>query len=135
MLEYVFFDDGKLQRFTAFLAERQVPCEEQADRVAGRIVSIPEDLPDEVLDAVGERYDALLAEQSMTAGDNDEWVRTRVMGIQVSLPDGSLRTLRLDAATGNLLLERFTPEEAQQLVESIVRALDTADNGPLCCGK
>ncbi|MGE5318677.1 MAG: hypothetical protein ACM3KD_00720 [Hyphomicrobiaceae bacterium] len=132
MLDYVFFDDAQLRRFVVFLEDRQVPWDERTDQMAGRIVSIPEELADDVLDAVGERYDALLAEQSAAAEGNEDWVKKRVIGIQVSLSDGSLRTLQLDAATGNLLLERFTPEEAQQLVESIARSLENTAAGPLC---
>lgn len=132
MLDYVFFDEGGLGRFVAFLDERRIPSEQRDDHLAGRIVSVPEDLPDEVLDAVGNRYDDLMAEQSAAAEQDESLVKTRVVGIQVSLSDGSLRTVELDAATGNLLLARFAPAEAQQLVEAIARSLDNPDVGPLC---
>jgi hypothetical protein len=42
------------------------------------------------------------------------------------------RTVRLDAATGNLPLERFSPEEAQRLVEAIARSVENPQDGPLC---
>ena len=63
---------------------------------------------------------------------DESLVKTRVVGIQVSLSDGNLRTVELDAATGNLLLARFTPGEAQQLVEAIARSLEVPGDGPLC---
>lgn len=50
----------------------------------------------------------------------------------MTLADGSVHTLRLDDATGNLLLSRFAPEEAQRLVEAIARALADPRDGPLC---
>lgn len=132
MLDYVLFDDGGLGRFVAFLEQQRIPSVQRDDSLGGRIVSVPEDLPDEVLDAVGEFYDEIIVEQSITAEHDGDLVKTRVLGIQVSLSDGSLRTVELDAATGNLLLARFTAEEAQQLVEAIARSIENPEQGPLC---
>ena len=132
MLDYVFFDDGGLGRFVAFLEEHRIASEQRDDSLGGRIVSVAEDLPDEILDAVGDRYDVLMAEQSAMAELDESLVKTRVVGIQVSLADGSLRTVELDAAIGNLLLARFTPGEAQRLVEAIARSLEIPGDGPLC---
>ncbi|MCK7502158.1 MAG: hypothetical protein MZW92_78770 [Comamonadaceae bacterium] len=97
MLDYVFFDDGGLGRFVAFLEEHRIASEQRDDSLGGRIVSVAEDLPDEILDAVEDRYDALMAEQSAMAELDESLVKTRVVGIQVSLADGSLRTVELDA--------------------------------------
>ena len=132
MLEFVFFDDGARLRFVDFLAARGLPCEQRPDTMAGCVVAVPEDLPDALFADIGERYDALMAEQSALAEHDETLVAKRVVGIQVTLADGTARTVRLDGATGNLLLARFTPEEAQRLVEAIARSVENPVDGPLC---
>ncbi len=132
MLEYVFFDAGLLQRFVDRAAGHGVTCSVKADPVEGSVASIPEDLPDDVLDDMDDCYESLQAEQAGLAADREGWVTKRLAGIQVTLADGTLRTVRLDADTANLLLGAFTPAEAQQLVQAIVRSLEDPATGPLC---
>jgi hypothetical protein len=73
-----------------------------------------------------------MAEQSALAEYDETLVAKRVVGVLVTLADGKTRTVRLDAATGNLLLARFSPEEAQRLVEAIARSVENPQDGPLC---
>lgn len=132
MLEYVFFDDAQQGRFTALLSDLQIPWRERADNLAGRIVSVPEDLPDAVLDELHALYDEAMALQGARAEQDETLVVRRVVGIRIALADGSERTVRLDGATGNLLLQHFTPQEAQQLVQAIARSLEQPIDAPPC---
>jgi hypothetical protein len=48
------------------------------------------------------------------------------------MSDGSERMLKLDPETVNRLLECFTVEEMQELVNAIAVSLEKSGNGPLC---
>lgn len=62
MLEYVFFDAGIRARFVEFLRGHSVVASlYDAD---GYIAGIPEDLDDELSDAIDECYDRLLQDNS-----------------------------------------------------------------------
>jgi len=132
MLEYVFFGEASLRGFTALLDRRGVPWSARDDSMAGRIVAFPDDLPDALLDEIEACHDELMARQSAEAEQDPALVQHRVVGIDITLADGRACTVRLDGATGNLLLQHFAPEQAQQLVQAIARSLDAPLDGPLC---
>lgn len=132
MLEYVLFDDASVRRLTDLLAQYGVPWTERPDTMAGCVIAFADDVPEEVLDAVEACYDELMAGEAAAAEQDGALVEKRVVGIQVTLADGSLRSVRLDGATGNLLLQHFSPEQAQALVQAIARSVLNPVDGPLC---
>jgi hypothetical protein len=131
-LEFVFFDESSLGHFVGLLEQRGVPWKRHSDSMDGSVVSFPDALPDALLDEVVSRYDALMAQASAAAEFDPNLVENRVLGVDVTLADGRPRTVRLDGATGNLLLRHFTPQEAQRLVQAIARSLEAPVDGPLC---
>jgi hypothetical protein len=132
LLEYAFFDASLAQRFAEAAASHGTDCSIADDAVAGWVAAIPDDLPEPVQDALDECYDLLQQEQATRANEEEGWVTKRLAGIQVLVADGSLCTVRLDADIANRLLAAFTPEEAQALVQAIVRNLENPASGPLC---
>jgi len=132
LLDYAFFDAALARRFADAAAVQGVECRLKDDVVAGWIASLPDDLPEAIQDALDDFYEVLVQEQAAMAESVDGWVTKRLAGVQVQLADGRLHTVRLDPETANRLLAAFTPEEAQALVQSIVRSLEDPFEGPLC---
>lgn len=126
--EYAFFAEEARDSFIAHLKELGIASTEAADPAGGWTVAIAAELDDDTLDAIEDTYDELLAEQAAAEG----MVGRRLAGIQVTLGNGTVRTLKLDADTANLLLSRFTPEEAQAVAQAIITSLETSTDGPLC---
>lgn len=130
--EYIFFDDALRDRFVRYLTDQGIACEARADEIAGSVVEFPDDLPDEVLDAIEAEYEALLDDQMALAGTKDGWITHQVVGITVTLADGQARQVRLPPDIARQLLERFTAEEVHDLVTAIARSLENPIDGPLC---
>lgn len=130
--EYVFFDDVVRDRFVRYLTDRGIACAARDDEIAGSVVEFPDDLPDEVLDAIEAEYEALMDEQMALASSKEGWVTHQAVGITVTLSDGQPRQVRLPPDIARQLLERFTAEEVHELVTAIARSLENPIDGPLC---
>lgn len=132
MLEFMFFDEGLMQRFIAFARARGIICTSAVDRVAGWVVGLGEEMDDDTLADIEACYDGLMDEQEALAEQQEGWVEKHLAGVQVTLPDGTSRTVRLDAAMARRLLEHFAPREMQALVEAIAHSLAADGDGPIC---
>ena len=126
--EYAFFAEEARNSFIAHLKELAIASTVAIDPAGGWTVAIAADIDDDTLDAIEDTYDELLAEQAAAEG----MVGRRLAGIQVTQGNGTVRTLKLDADTANLLLSRFTPAEAQAVAQAIITSLETSTDGPLC---
>jgi hypothetical protein len=132
VLDYAFFDSSLAREFADVAASHGADCRIADDPVGGWVATIPDNLAESVLDALDDCYERLQQEQAVRATAEEGWVTKRIAGVQVVVADGSLRTVRLDADIANRLLAAFTPEEAQALVQAIVRNLENPSEGPLC---
>ncbi len=130
--EYIFFDEALRDRFVRFLTERGIACASRSDEIAGSVVEFPDDLPDEVLDAIEAEYETLLDEQMTQAPARDGWVTHAAVGISVTLADGRAHQVRLPPDIARRLLERFSVDEVHELVTAIARSLENPVDGPLC---
>ena len=131
MLDYVFFDDGLRLRFEAFLAASGIPCE-MADDVFGSIVSIPEDIDDELADAVDAFYEELLASNAEMLEGTEEALEKNVAGIRIELADGRACMVRVDPRLMNQALSCLSLAELEELVKAVARAVENPDDRPLC---
>ena len=130
--EYIFFDDGVRDRFVRFLADKGIASTARSDEIAGSVVEFPDDLPDEVLDAIEAEYEALLDEQMTLAPAKEGWVTHAAVGITVTLADGRTHQVRLPPDVARRLLERFSVDEVHELVSAIAHSLENPIDGPLC---
>lgn len=132
MNEYIFFDTALCRRFVEFVAERGLAGEVRPDRIEGMVVALPDDLADEIEQAIEDQYEVLMAEQvSLTEAASDSGTRT-LMRVAATLADGSLRIVQLPAGYARRLFEQFTTEEMQELVSAIVQSAMNPVEGPLC---
>lgn len=140
-MDYVFFDAALRDEFIAHAAGLGIACECRADDGMGMdeavvtlLVSLPDDLPDEVLEALETRYDELLDETADRVAVASGWVGKRLAGVTATLAGGSTRTLHLDPDLANKLLATFSTEEIHRLVSEIAASLAAPEEPRLCRG-
>lgn len=132
MNEYMLFDASLRDRFVKFAAGLGLASETRSDRIEGFVVALPDDLADDIEEAIEDEYAALMAEQvSLMEAAGDSEARTLVR-IAATLADGSPRLVQLPAAHGRRLFEHFTIEEIQELVSAIVQSALDPVAGPMC---
>jgi hypothetical protein len=131
MLEYIFFNDGLREQFEEFVASLDLQCETRMDQL-GTVVMLPENLPADTEDQLEDKYAELMEAQAALSDEESDVTQHQAVSIQVTMSDGSERMLKLDPETVNRLLECFTVEEMQELVNAIAVSLEKSGNGPLC---
>jgi hypothetical protein len=129
MFEYIFFDAALRDKFVDFAQQRSVSCTVTDDHL-GLVVSIPEDIPEDVAEQMEDYYDALEGEQanlSETEGD-----LKRLAGFRFNLPDGQSRMLPLPITVANRLLASFSLEELQELFSTVAECTLNPKDEHLC---
>lgn len=131
MSEYIFFEDDLRDHFLAFVAEHHVQASTHPDKIAGHVVTLPEDLPDDLEDAFEAEYGRLMDEQQklIEAGDGED--RT-LMGVDITLPDGRACVVRLPPEFARRLCNHFSGDEIQALVAAIAQDVIEPVTGPIC---
>ena len=130
MFEYMFFDEGLRQKFVAFARERDVDVQSTDDET-GCIAEVPEDLDDEVADAIDEYYEQLLQETADIMEDGDGLEKSAA-AVQVSLSDGTKSNIMFDPDLMARLLNCITTEELRDLVQDIAHGVENPDDRPIC---
>jgi hypothetical protein len=130
--EYIFFDEALRDRFAQFLKERSHPFDTRADNMEGFVVALRDEPADAALEEIEAHYQALMDEQMLLAESQAGWVTHQTAGITITRADGRTQVVRLSAELARPLLEHFTPEQAQALVQAIALSLDQPVSGPLC---
>jgi hypothetical protein len=130
--EYIFFDEALRDRFVQFLAASSLAWETRADTMECFVVALLQEPDDALLNQIEAHYQALMDEQMLLAESRGDWVTHQVAGVTVTRADGSTCVVRLSAEVARPLLENFTPEQVQALVQAIAHSLDNPVDGPLC---
>jgi len=130
--EYIFFDEALRDRFVQFVTERSIAWRARADAMEGLLVELPDELDDDVSDAIEAQYQALMDEQVVLAESRADWATRRVAAVPVTRPDGSPCVIRLPADIARPLLEHFTASQVQALVQAIANGLDNPSVDSLC---
>jgi hypothetical protein len=132
MNEYILFDASLCDRFVKFAADLGLAPEIRPDQIEGFVVALPDDLPDDIEEAIEGEYEALMADQvSLMESAGDSSARM-LMRVTATLADGSPRVVQLPAVYARRLFEHFSVEEIHELVSAIVQsALDPVE-GPMC---
>ncbi|MBI5785416.1 MAG: hypothetical protein HZA64_08170 [Rhodocyclales bacterium] len=131
MSEYIFFEDALRDRFLSFVAGHCVQAEIRPDRIAGFVVTLSENLPDDLEDILEAEYGRLMDEQQELVEAEDGEDRT-LLGVDITLPDGRPCTVRLPPDFARRLCNHFSGEEIQAMVATIAREILDPSTGPLC---
>lgn len=129
MIEYIFFDAALRDKFIEYAEQQRVPCTASNDPL-GLVVSIPENLSDELMDELEERYDTLQNEQSDLIAQTEGL--QRLAGFRFNLPDGQTRMLTVETDMANRLLANFSLSEIQTLFDRVARSTVNPNDDHLC---
>ncbi|MEK7811645.1 MAG: hypothetical protein AAB278_07505 [Pseudomonadota bacterium] len=129
MIEYIFFESTLRDRFVAYATQNKVPCTVTDDPL-GLVVAIPEDLSEDLSDAIESFYDTLEeAQEELSKEDGD---LNRLAGFRFNLPDGQSRLLPLEPEIANRLMASFSLQEIQNLLEDTAHCALNENNEHLC---
>jgi hypothetical protein len=130
--EYMFFDEALRDRFVAFASGRGVASTVRPDEIAGFVVTLPDDLADDLQDAVEAEYDAIMDEQMLLAESDSELVSHHATGVTVTLADGTTRAIRIPPPIARRLFEHFTAGEIHEIASAIAQSVESPVDGPIC---
>lgn len=130
MDEYIFFDAALRDLFVEHARGQGVVCELRDDNM-GLVVAVPEDLSDDLVDALEARYDELQDEQSELMSRMEGGLG-RLAGFRLVLPDGQTCTVPLQPDMANRLLSSFSFEEIQVLFDTVARSVLDPKDSHLC---
>lgn len=133
MNDYILFDAALRDRFLGFLGARGVPCGARPDRIEGFVVSVPDDLAEELDAAIEAEYEALMSEQQALVESAGADGAPALMSVEVELADGSALTVHLPARYARRLNEHFSIDEIRGLVAVIAQSVIDPASGPTCC--
>ena len=132
MNEYILFDASLRDRFLAFISARGLTDEVRPDPMEGFVVALPDDLADDVEDAIEDEYATLMSEQVSLIEAAGEDSGRALMRVTATLADGSSRIVQLPADHARRLFEHFSVEEIHELVSAIVQSAMNPVEGPMC---
>jgi hypothetical protein len=130
--EYMFFDEALRDRFVGFAAARGIASTVRQDEIAGFVVTLPDEIADDVQDAVEDEYEAIMEEQMLLAESDEELVSHHAAGTTVTLMDGTTRTVRIPPAIARRLFEHFTSDEIHEIATAIAHSVENPIDGPIC---
>ena len=131
MLDYICFDVLFTQGFTEFLKQNDVQYQLRDDDM-GTIVSIPDDLNDELDDLIDEQFEVLEREyearlkQEMASEDKN------ITAISVNLSSGDTCYVPVSEEMMQRLLSVLSPQEVGDLVDAIVSVVEKPDPRFIC---
>lgn len=131
MLEYIFFHDEPRSQFIQYLAKQNIPYAEQDDSM-GMVVSVPEDMGEEIEQEVETRYDELMENAEELLAEDGEQAEKEVAAITITLENGKTAYASVSPKILNRILAVITPRELNDLVNSIVTSVQNPDVRPLC---
>jgi hypothetical protein len=131
MLEYIFFHDEPRKQFIQYLEQQDIPCAEHDDSM-GMLVSVPEDMGVEIEQAVETRYDEVMENAEELLAEDGEMAEKDVAAITITLDSGKTVYASVSPKILNRILTVITPQELNDLVDSIVTSVQNPDERPLC---
>jgi hypothetical protein len=130
MMEYMFFDARLRDSFVAYCNTLGVICELLDDNM-GLVAAVPEDLADDVVEALESCYDELEKQQADLMTQAEGGLK-RLAGFQLVLPDGRTCMVPLQTEIANRLFSCFTFDEIQSLFGTVAGCALNPENEPLC---
>lgn len=129
MIEYIFFDSALRDKFMAYAEQRNVPCTAIDDNM-GLVVTIPEEIPEVLLDELEECYDKLQDRQADLSRETGDF--RHLAGFHFNLPDGQSRMLPLQPDLANRLMASFSLEEIRSLFDAVAHCALNPNVEHLC---
>lgn len=131
MLEYIFFHEKPYQMFHEFTQLKGLSstcCNED-----GYIISLDENLNDQLQDEIDEKYDQLLEynQQLMEEQDNNEHDYS-MAAVDVVLADGRTSPAFIRPELMNSIMEVITPTQFSEVVKAITQAVENPDSRSFC---
>ncbi len=133
MSDYILFDTSLCDRFVKFVTDQGQEYTMQPDQIAGYVVTLSDDLADEVAEAIEDAYEALMDEQQNLVESADASDERTLMTVTVSLTEGQPFAVHLPALYARRLHEHFTIDEIRELVTVIARSAVNPTLKPACC--
>lgn len=133
MPEYILFDEDLRDRFVDFIGTHNLTCDVRPDAIAGYVLRVQDDLPDDLEAILEEEYDALMEEQQDMVESADGSDDRTLMAVEIALADGRELSICLPAMYARRLYENFTIDELRDLVTTIAEEAIHPQSGPLCC--
>ncbi len=131
-IEYVFLSEDLRDRFVRFLGDMGVASSARQDEMDAFLAEVPDDLDDQVSEAIEDEYELLMKEQDGLFEAEEGWLSQDVMGVPCTLADGTQCVIRIQGDLARRLGEHFTPEEIRELVAVIAEGVENPVDGPLC---
>ena len=131
MLGYVFFHAIPCKRFVQFLHEQDLEPEVESDGETWE-VRLPEELPEELGDAIEEYYDQMLELNQKLHDQEQSDGGYHAAGVVVNLSRGGTVYAQVDPALLSRIMGVLTPEEFGQVVNAIVDAVENPDTRTMC---
>lgn len=132
MIDYIFFDEGLRTQFVEFVRQRGVAYTEEPDPLGSGVVSIPEDLDEDLYETIDQCYEELSRMQAELLEETEDRLEKSVAGVRVALSDGRPCMVRLDPDLVSRLLTVLSLDELHELVTVIARCGENPDDRPLC---
>lgn len=130
--DYILFDAGLRDQFAQFAADRSIPFTMRPDGIEGYVVALPDDLADDIEEAVETEYERLMdAQRTLAEADDGERARN-LLGVTITLADGRSSVVRLPGAIARRLLQHFSTQEIHALVSAVAHSVQHPVEGPLC---
>lgn len=136
MLDYIFFDTVISQKFKDHLTkmgiEFRVENDENFGSVQGEIVSIHDNISDDILNDLQVLYDNLQDELEQMLEQGEDGLLINAAGMQTQLKDGTMCTLRVEPTIVTRILTVLELDELQAFVDHIARSVEDCDSGHFC---
>ncbi len=133
MLEYVFFHEKPFTLFVDWLKAQSLSPQVQIEE-ENYEVSLPDDMDDELTDAIEEKYDELMEmnRQISEAQDQQDQSNYSMAGIMVYLKDGKVSYADVKSDLLSRIMSAISPEEFGEVVEAIVDAVENPQTKSYC---
>ena len=130
MFDYVFFNPAVRDRFLERLRDLDVTCESR-ETEGELVVSVDEDLADDLLERIDDLHEQLLDEEQVLI-EQVEAPERHAAGITIQLQDGRSVQAAVDPELLNRFLQAVTIEELGAFVQTIAEAVENPDDIPFC---
>jgi len=133
MLEFIFFHQNICSIFTDYLAELSIEYQIDDDGDS-LVVSIADDVDDVRLELIEDQYDRLLdlsrEQTDDEEGENHE--NYQKASLLITLQDGNSSYAHVDMDIINRVLRTISTDELNQIIESVVDAVENPDERSYC---